>query len=140
MAKRKSRQSDAEKRLAAKFAEMEPDRRILTSADQEYIRGLLRRGFSPEQIVPVFTADKYQEPDVRAVIEAATAPKPATSTAQSPAPGSILARFPGRPADTEPLKAAGLKWDRDRKVWAGPDTEAARAAIAALGGSVEGAA
>ena len=83
----------------------------------------------------VFTSAKYQEPDVRAVIEA-TAPKPSVP----PAPGSLLARFPGRPADTEPLKAARLRWDRDRKVWAGPDTEAARAAIAALGGSVEGAA
>ena len=96
----KRKQSDAQKLLAAKFAEMEPDRRILTSADREYIRGLLRRGLSPDQIVPVFTSAKYQEPDVRAVIEAA-APKPSAP----PAPGSILARFPGRPADTEPLKA-----------------------------------
>ena len=131
----KRKLSDAQKLLAAKFAEMEPDRRILTSADREYIRGLLRRGLSPDQIVPVFTSAKYQEPDVRAVIEAA-APKPSAP----PTPGSILARFPGRPADTEPLKAVGLKWDRDRKVWAGPDTESARTAIAALGGSVEGAA
>jgi hypothetical protein len=131
----KRKHSDAEQLLAAKFAEIEPARRILTSADREYIRGLLRRGLSPEQIVPVFTAAKYQEPEVRAVIEAAT-PKPSPP----PAAGSLLARFPDRPADTEPLKAAGLKWDRDRKVWAGPDTEAARAAIAALGGSVEGAA
>ncbi len=130
----KRKQSDAERLLAAKFAEMEPDRRILTNSDREYIRGLLRRGLSPEQIVPVFTSAKYQEPDVRAVIAAAT-PKPSAP----PAPGSILARFPGRPADTEPLKAAGLKWDRDRKVWAGPGTEAARTAIAALGGSVESA-
>ena len=130
----KRKQSDAERLLAAKFAEMEPDRRILTNSDREYIRGLLRRGLSPEQIVPVFTSAKYQEPDVRAVIAAAT-PKPSAP----PAPGSILARFPGRPADTEPLKAAGLKWDRDRKVWAGPDTEAVRTAIAALGGSVESA-
>jgi hypothetical protein len=130
----KRKQSDAEKLLAAKFAEMEPDRRILTSADREYIRGLLRRGLSPEQIVPVFTSTKYQEPDVRAVIEAAV-PKPSAP----PAPDSLLARFPGRPADTEPLKAAGLKWDRDRKVWTGPDTQAARSAIAALGGSVESA-
>lgn len=135
MAKRKSRQSDAEKLLAAKFAEMEPDRRILTAADQDYIRGLLRRGFAPDQIVPVFLEQRYHEQDVRAVIDAG-APKPSAP----PAPGSILARFPGKPADTEPLKTAGLKWDRDRKVWAGPDTEAARAAIAALGGSVEGAA
>jgi len=66
----KRKQSDAEKLLAAQFAELEPDRRILTSADREYIRGLLRRGLSPEQIVPVFTAAKYQELDVRAVIEA----------------------------------------------------------------------
>ena len=130
----KRKQSDAARLLAAKFAEMEPDRRILTNSDREYIRGLLRRGLSPEQIVPVFTSAKYQEPDVRAVIAAAT-PKPSAP----PAPGSILARFPGRPADTEPLKAAGLKWDRDRKVWAGPDTEAVRTAIAALGGSVESA-
>ena len=130
----KRKQSDAEKLLAAKFAEMEPDRRILTSADREYIRGLLRRGLSPEQIVPVFTSTTYQEPDVRAVIEAAV-PKPSAP----PAPHSLLARFPGRPADTEPLKAAGLKWDRDRKVWTGPDTQAARSAIAALGGSVESA-
>ncbi len=69
MAKRK--QSDAEKLLATQFAELEPDRRILTSADREYIRGLLRRGLSPEQIVPVFTAAKYPEPAVRAVIAAA---------------------------------------------------------------------
>jgi len=131
----KRKQSDAEKLLAAQFAQMEPDRRILMRADREYIRGLLRRGLSPEQIVPVFTSAKYREPDVRAVIEATT-PKPSVP----PAPGSILARFPARPADTEPLKAAALRWDRDRKVWAGPDTEAARAAIAALGGSVEGAA
>ncbi len=131
----KRKQSDAERLLAAQFAEIEPARRILTSADREYIRGLLRRGLSPEQIVPVFTGAKYQEPEVRAVIEAA-APKPSAP----PAAGSLLARFPARPADTEPLKAAGLKWDRDRKVWAGPDTEAARSAIAALGGSVEGAA
>ena len=131
----KRKPSDAERLLAAKFAEMEPARRVLTPADREYIRGLLRRGLSPEQIVPVFTSAKYQEPDVRAVIEAA-APKPSAP----PAPGSLLAQFPGRPADTEPLKAAGLKWDRDRKMWAGPDTEAARTAIAALGGSVEDAA
>ena len=131
----KRKLSDAQKLRGAKFAEMEPDRRILTSADREYIRGLLRRGLSPDQIVPVFTSAKYQEPDVRAVIEAA-APKPSAP----PATGSILARFPGRPADTEPLKAAGLKWDRDRKVWAGPDTESTRTAIAALGGSVEDAA
>ena len=96
----KRKQSDAEKLLAAHFAHLEPDWRILTSADREYIRGLLRRGLSPEQIVPVFTAAKYQESDVRAVIEAA-APKPSAP----PAPGSLLARFPGRPADTEPLKA-----------------------------------
>ena len=132
----KRKQSDAQKLLTVQFAELEPDRRILTSADREYIRALLRRGLSPEQIVPVFTSAKYQEPDVRAVI-AAAAPKPKPSA--PPAPGSLLARFPGRPADTEPLKAAGLKWDRDRKVWAGPDTEAARTAIAALGGSVESA-
>ena len=131
----KRKQSNAEKLLAAQFAEIEPARRVLTSADREYIRGLLRRGLSREQIVPVFTSATYQEPDVRAVI-AAAAPKPSAP----PAPGSILARFPGRPADTEPLKAAGLKCDRDRKVWAGPDTEATRAAIAALGGSVEDAA
>ena len=130
----KRKQSDAEKLLAAQFAQMEPDRRVLMRADREYIRGLLCRGLSPEQIVPVFTSAKYQEPDVRAVIEPA-APKPSAP----PAPGSILARFPGRPADTEPLKTAGLKWDRDRKVWVGPDTGAVRAAIAALGGSVEGA-
>ena len=43
----KRKQSDAQKLLAAKFAEREPDRRILTSADREYIRGLLRRGLPP---------------------------------------------------------------------------------------------
>jgi hypothetical protein len=55
-------------------------------------------------------------------------------------PGGILARFNSRPADTSPLRQAGLKWDRERGAWTGPDTETSRAAVTSLGGTVEGAA
>ena len=131
---RKSKPPTLLERALAEAASVTPAHPPITAEIRSIVRRLNRGGYAPEQIIEVLSK-------VGVVV---TSEHIATNLApRSPcaaAPGSLLARFPGRPANTEPLKAAGLKWDRDRKVWAGPDTESARAAIAALGGSVEDAA
>jgi hypothetical protein len=99
---------------------------------------LARGGYTHEQIIEVMS--KVGVTLTAEQVAAIITPAKKETAGKNQSEPQLIARFPGRPENTGPLKTVGLKWDREHGVWAGPDTEAARAAVTSLGGTVEGAA